>query len=71
MMPEDRKNGSCGNIMYKTIGVYVFIVNPFPVAGILTADNNDARMPLSFHTCGRWLQYNATCNHRTASIEKT
>jgi hypothetical protein len=53
MMPEDRKNGSCGNIMYKTIGVYVFIVNPFPVAGILTADNNDARMPLSFHTCGR------------------
>ena len=45
MMPEDRKIGSCGNIMYKILGVYVFSVNPFPVANILTADNNDARKP--------------------------
>jgi len=33
------------NIMYKILGVYVFSVNPFPVANILTADNNDARKP--------------------------
>jgi hypothetical protein len=56
MMPEDRKNGSCGNIMYKTMGVYVFIVTPLPVANLLTADNNDARKPPSFYTCGRWQQ---------------
>jgi hypothetical protein len=33
------------NIMYKILGVYVFSVNPFPVANILTADNNVARKP--------------------------
>jgi len=33
------------NIMYKILGVFVFSVNPFPVANILTADNNDARKP--------------------------
>jgi len=31
--------------MYKILGVYVFSVNPFPVANLLTADNNDARKP--------------------------
>jgi hypothetical protein len=31
--------------MYKILGVYVFNVYPFPVANILTADNNDARKP--------------------------
>ncbi len=39
--------------MYKILGVYVFSVNPFPVAGYLTADNNKACKPPSFHTCGR------------------
>jgi len=58
MMPEDRKNGSCGNIMYKTMGIYVFIVTPLPVANLLTADNNDARKPPSFYTCGRCIQLN-------------
>jgi hypothetical protein len=53
MPPEDRKNGACGNIMYKTMGVYVFIVTPLPVANLLTADNNDALKPPSFYTCGR------------------
>ena len=42
--------------MYKTMGVYVCSVNPFPVANILTADNNDARKPPSFYTCGRYQQ---------------
>ncbi len=45
MTPEDRKNGSCGNIMYKILGVYVCIGTPLPVANLLTADNNDARKP--------------------------
>ena len=33
------------NIMYKILGVYVFNVNPSPVANILTAENNEARKP--------------------------
>jgi hypothetical protein len=41
-------------IMYKTMGVYVLIATQLPVANFLTADNNDARKPPSFHTCGRW-----------------
>jgi len=39
--------------MYKTMGVCVFSAIPFPAANLLTADNNDARKPPSFHTCGR------------------
>jgi len=31
--------------MYKTMGVYVLIATPLPVANFLTADNNDARKP--------------------------
>jgi len=34
--------------MYKTMGVYVFSVNPLPVTSSLTADNNDARKPPSY-----------------------
>ncbi len=68
MMPEDRKNGSCGNIMYKTMGVYVFIVTPLPVANLLTADNNDACKPPSFYTCGRYGAFNKTKNMRNILI---
>jgi hypothetical protein len=37
--------------MYGILGGYVFSVNPFPVANILTADNNEARNPQHFIVC--------------------
>ena len=33
------------------------LATPLPVANILTADNNVARKPPSFHTCGRCVPY--------------